>query len=284
MFWSGPRPSPLHWTCLNSFVRRGHRISLYTYDLPHCPPGVELRDAREICPENRVFHFWNEKYSSWDIAPFCDYFRLKMLSLIGGWYMDVDTICLADKFSDEPRVWANQGRFGRVNNAVLRFCRDDPILGELLRKAEEAASLPHLIKTREQLGPALITQVVEEAGLPRDMGASGSSFYPLRWGEMFKLWLPEFRDEIYERTQASSVVTIYNSWNLYAGIPEGTLPPKGSYLRDFVDDYRLNQAEFDQFGDEIEASFVREKAYSWLARNRWAIEQMKKEGVSVPDL
>src|SRR3569623_1820592 len=58
-FWHGPPLSQLHFAAMRSFIDHGHRLRLYTYSDRKVPDGVELRDAREVLPEDRLFLFQN---------------------------------------------------------------------------------------------------------------------------------------------------------------------------------------------------------------------------------
>src|SRR6476660_7068055 len=94
-FWHGPPLGPLRQACLNSFVRMGHRFELYTYGPLPVPAGVVLKEAEKIIPLAEVFYYENPRTGSKDLGPFSDLFRFKLLSERGGWWSDVDTICLS---------------------------------------------------------------------------------------------------------------------------------------------------------------------------------------------
>src|SRR5437588_8393960 len=103
-FWSGPPLSAINWACLRSFLAAGHHFVLYTYDLLDVPQGVVVKDACEILPRRSIFHFQNVLTQQSDLGPFADYFRLKLLAEKGGWYCDVDTVCLSSELPIGNRV------------------------------------------------------------------------------------------------------------------------------------------------------------------------------------
>jgi hypothetical protein len=90
---------------------------------------------------------------------------------------------------------------------------------------------------RESLGPELFTSVLNNLGLPLDMGGTPDTFYPIRFIENFKLWLPEFKDEVRSRTKAATFLPIYQSFPSRLGFSNDRLPPKGSYLRKALGKY-----------------------------------------------
>ncbi len=90
MFWAYGDLSNLEKISVNSFVVQGYDVNLWTYgEISNAPPGLTVKNAREIYPEDRVFLNKAKSYAS-----FADMFRYKALSRIGGLYADTDVIAL----------------------------------------------------------------------------------------------------------------------------------------------------------------------------------------------
>lgn len=269
-FWSGSRLSAINRACLRSFIGRGHQYVLYSYDAPNVPDGVIVRDANEILPSNSIFHFQNPATHSEDIGPFADYFRLKLLVERGGWYCDVDTVCLASELPIGTRVWAREAlefETNLVGNGQLFFEAGDPIATLMLNRCESMLSN---FDRREALGPVLLSSVVGELGLPQDMYATPQEFYPLRWIESFKLWLPEFTEEIEERVKHAVFLPVYQSLPKYIGLDISRIPPKGSYLGRVVDDFAPELT-----GGRYDADEVRDAIRRWFkSAGPWATRQL----------
>ena len=104
--WIGDPLSNLEKLCAESFLDNGHEFHLYVYDdVGGIPDGVTVKDGNEILPATRIFH---NKRSS--VAPFSDLFRFALLARKGGWWVDMDTICIKPfDFDDE---------------IVFPYCRD----------------------------------------------------------------------------------------------------------------------------------------------------------------
>lgn len=101
--WIGDKLSPLELLTLHSFIEHGHTFHLWIYeDLDSIlPKGVVVKDANEIIPYAAVFrkknadpHIGIGKGSFG--APFSDFFRYKLLYEIGGWWVDMDVLCLQE--------------------------------------------------------------------------------------------------------------------------------------------------------------------------------------------
>jgi len=97
---------------LKSFVAHNHKCVLWTYyDCQNVPKGVEVKNADIIEPLDET------------ISPehFADYWRLELLYRYGGWWSDLDNICLKslNDFQDEEYVFTRiQGVV--VNNNIMK--------------------------------------------------------------------------------------------------------------------------------------------------------------------
>ncbi|MES2943620.1 MAG: glycosyltransferase [Pseudomonadota bacterium] len=233
LFWHG-RPLPLlQWACLKSFVDMGHKVNLYAYDEIEVPRGVECLSADSIVPRSEIFYFDNNNNNiPTDISPFSDFFRFRLLLEKGGWYIDTDVICNTQRFPEGDFAWAQElpeMAPQKVGTSQIKFPPADPIVRRLY---EECNSLKETFTIREQLGPHLISRVLADYALPSSHFGSADSFYPLRWIETYKLWLPSYRDEVVESCKGALFINCYNSLFSYMGLSTSGLPPKGSYLMD----------------------------------------------------
>ena len=79
---------------INSYMKHGHTFALWSYSqsFSNLPAGCTLRDANEIIP-------WSQSYK--DIldtyAHFSDLWRWKFLYEHGGFWTDLDVVCLKDQ-------------------------------------------------------------------------------------------------------------------------------------------------------------------------------------------
>src|SRR5262245_45546789 len=96
-FWHGPPIGPILHACLTSFIGMGHSYELFTYEWVAVPDGVRLRNAGEIIPKDDLFYWENPVTGKSDISPFSDLFRFKLLYERGGWWSDLDAICLTSE-------------------------------------------------------------------------------------------------------------------------------------------------------------------------------------------
>src|SRR5215469_7995685 len=91
-FWHGTWGT-MESMCVKSHLRNGQEFHLYAYAsellnmAKHSPLNFKIHDANEIVPKWKL-----ELFPSTSI--FSDFFRYALLAKNGGWYVDMDTICL----------------------------------------------------------------------------------------------------------------------------------------------------------------------------------------------
>ena len=102
--WVGGKLTQLERLSIASFLKHGHEYRLYTYgDVDNAPPGTTICDASDILPRTNVF------LSHGSYAPFSDLFRYKLLSNEGGWWVDLDVVCIRQfEFHDRPYVFGSE--------------------------------------------------------------------------------------------------------------------------------------------------------------------------------
>lgn len=119
MLWIGQRVPEMQGLCIESFLRRGHPVHLYTYGpVEGIPASVMTRDAEEVLSEAEVV-----RYDNGSPALFANLFRYKLLFEKGGWWSDSDVLCLKSwEGFPETVVATERLPSGRVvfHNGVLR--------------------------------------------------------------------------------------------------------------------------------------------------------------------
>ncbi len=219
--WVGDRLSVIEQLALASFVAHGHEFHLYAYNrVEGVPNGVVRRDANELLPEAAIFTTHGGSY-----AMFSDWFRWKLLCERGGYWVDMDVVCLRPfDFSDEL-VFGRENIY-QVNTAVLSVPAghklaelmlssavspyksqvfDNPKIrrrkfrSRLLGKSYQAAKWGHIA------GPRGFTRALAYLGL-EGLAKSHLAFYPvsaLNW------------DAIFDETYASGMGALQDSYGLH---------------------------------------------------------------------
>ena len=75
--WIGNTLSNVEKLCINSYIKNGHEFDLYAYDeIDNIPENCNVKDAREILPEEEVFAY-NVGLGKGSYSAFSNYFRYR---------------------------------------------------------------------------------------------------------------------------------------------------------------------------------------------------------------
>jgi hypothetical protein len=264
-FWHGPLDA-MTYSCLASFPAVSAALCIYSYDLRLAPPpGVELADARLICPDPSLISRFLA-FGKPSLAKFADMFRYKLIRDTGCCWVDTDVICLRKPdLSRDPIVFGNQSNpYGEtlINNAVLKLPPDHPLLKDLIGKAEGAVDID---QKWGAIGPFLLTELVVKRGMEREARPS-AEFYPVEPDDFWRLLLPECRGSVAAWTQESTFLHLWGEMFKRCAYDMKACPPPGSFLHEIFD--RLGTTHrFDRVYDAKElagvlAGWINEDDYS----------------------
>jgi hypothetical protein len=246
--WIGDRLSWLEQLCLKSFVDAGHETLLFAYNaIPNAPPGVQLRDAREVFPGDEIIR--HKRTGS--PAIHADLWRLHMMQQTDYLWVDADVLCV------RPFDFGSSFVFGLekphlVCNAVMRlpvgsgtlqglmeFIADPYAIGPWLKpdqqaelQAAQAAGSPvHFSEQAWGLtGPAALTYFLKETGewahaLPQ------TAFYPVSFKDRNKMILSRFNIQDDFLTDETYAVHLWaRRMKPRLEEKESNRPRRGSYL------------------------------------------------------
>lgn len=90
---------PMEELTLKSFADHGAEFHLWNYGniRSKVPRGVILRDGNEIIPSDKIFKYPAKMllgFGGGSYVGFSELFRYKVLHDIGGWWSDMDVVCL----------------------------------------------------------------------------------------------------------------------------------------------------------------------------------------------
>ncbi len=135
--WIGDRLGPLEQLCIASFLEQGHPFELFVYnDVAGLPDGTQLRDAAEIMPQSDLLRIGFGHMQSCS-----DLFRYKLLHERGGWWVDMDMLCV------RPLPFAHDHVYGwedneYVNGAALYAPRGSSLMRTAFIEARIARNWP----------------------------------------------------------------------------------------------------------------------------------------------
>jgi len=120
--WVGAPLPVMQQLCIASFLAHGHPFHLYTYaPVGAVPAGTTMLDANRIIPAHDVFK--NARQETY--AAFSDLFRYKLLLDVGGWWSDLDMVCLRPFTFEQPYVFSSERELccENANTGVIKSPR-----------------------------------------------------------------------------------------------------------------------------------------------------------------
>jgi hypothetical protein len=188
-FWHGPLDA-LRRTCLRSQVAAGHKVTVYSFEpLGQLPDGVGNAEAEAILP-----HAFAERlrptgpdcvWRDWTILQFSDFFRMRLMALNAGLWLDADVLLLRPVEIDPTRPYFAWERRRQLGNSVLYLPSGDPIVAAFASLMQQDELTPDWLALRHSLifalrklrgsrrlsdirlaiyGPAALTALARRAG------------------------------------------------------------------------------------------------------------------------
>lgn len=258
--WIGGMLSRLERVCLNSFVRAGHKVFLYTYDeVLNIPPGVEVLDANSILSKDKVFTYGSVTgKGKGSYAGFANHFRYEMLlQCENSYWVDMDVICLSPFYINNELDFAFEND-SYINNAVIgsktpgnslfldlsnyctnpfRFTRWDSykflirkLIGRTWGKSD-FSYLPWGIT-----GPKALTGFVKKYNLLH-FASSSDLYYPISSSDWRDIFYPTNKDICLKNSKA---VHLWNEHLRRSGLDKNTVFDKNSLYETLIRDLGLD--------------------------------------------
>lgn len=191
--------------CIKSFLANGHEFHLYAYEtLKDVPEGTTLRNAADILPKSRIKDFQH-------MQQFADYFRYILLRDNGGWWVDMDTVCLRPFDFDAEYVFARApgGATVVVYNGFIKVPANSGIMTHCAEAVGRMAQYSLDVASFQALGPNLLTNALYMHGLTNFV-LPGDTFDPVHWYNAGKIVDPSAQ---WDLSKSYSVHLFHAVWN-----------------------------------------------------------------------
>jgi Alpha 1,4-glycosyltransferase conserved region len=242
--WVGNKLNYLERLCIASAKATGHEFTLWSYDptnLEGVPEGIELRDAAEVMPEEKLLRYRNSDA----VALGANFWRIELLAKGLGCWVDMDMIFL------KPFDFGSDYIFGReqgssINNAVV-FAPPESKLVADLQSLPRANKCPpwwgpknrlkfYVRRFREDtieledfpwgtFGPGMLTYAIKQNNLSSEAQPQ-EVFYPVRYRDARDLYKPA---EIVEAMVTEKTRAVHMWHSSLKGLSDKP-PPPGSFI------------------------------------------------------
>jgi hypothetical protein len=204
-FWSGPITT-MERLCIASFLQNGHRFDLYTYnprEVQSVPPGnVHIKDAREILPESEIVTFRCVQQLS-------DFFRISLLLKKGGWYVDLDEVCLRPFEFETDYVFYRDYDESTISFAVSKAPLNSPIMAHCHQYLSAMSIDDRACISWQEIGSEFAVGAVEFFHLTA-YAQPGYVFDPVHWTCVYDLVNPEAK---WDLSKSYAVHLFHAAWN-----------------------------------------------------------------------
>ena len=197
--WVGSRLTTMERLSIKSYLQNGHSYHLYVYsDVDGVPEGTVVKDANDIVREDDIKRFWC-------LANFSDFFRVSMLLKYGGWYSDLDNICLKHYDFTSEYVFAASVIDKIVQTNVMKV----PAHSQLMHYW-----LAHILNTDtlkmkfQDIGPDLLGKLIPQFRLQKYVQPR-ETFDPVRFDYAGDLVNP---DVVWDLSKSYSVHCFHQAW------------------------------------------------------------------------
>jgi len=170
--WVGEALEEPQVLSIKSFLANGHRYVLWAYNnFENIPSGTDVRDAREIIPQE-IYDRWfgpgipQQRHTK---QTFANYFRYELKFKNGGWWVDLDCVCLKPLDFDENYVFSSIDAPRRqelvsypcpIINGAFKSPPQAPYLQEILDEIRTEAQNGQYPSLFGIWGPVLMTKKV----------------------------------------------------------------------------------------------------------------------------
>lgn len=227
---------------IESFINKGFKVNIWTYDInldfKHLQSKLTIQDASIILDKNLLYRFKQGKQKS-SMSSFSNIFRFELLKKCGGWWFDMDCICIKDveefkKLTIENDFIIGREKFDYTGSSVL-FFNDEDLLNNLIDATWEIINENNFTFFWGEIGPDLISEIVLKRNLMSET-LDPSFFYKIS-AEKFHLLFKAFpsKNSIVElNLQNSYIVHTWNEMFKRYFIKKTKLAPKNSFLYDHL--------------------------------------------------
>jgi hypothetical protein len=219
--WVGGELSAMEQICIRSFLANGHGVHLYTYgNVAGIPDGTVVLDGNAILPADQIFQYRNGSF-----AGFSNFFRYRLLLDKGGWWVDLDTVCLRPFDFETPYVFSSEMADGEqlIDSAAIK---SPPGSGFAANCWSQCATHddPKALVWGET-GPRLVGRAVREAGL-QDYVQPAATFCPLSYRDWRRVLDP---NDILTFSGSTYAIHLWNELWRRNGIDKSAAHPEACF-------------------------------------------------------
>jgi glycosyltransferase involved in cell wall biosynthesis len=190
--WIGSKLSVMEKLCIKSFINNGHIFHLYIYNnIEDIPKECIVKDGNEILDRSEIFyHGESAGKSKGSIGAFSDLFRFKLLFDKGGYWVDMDMICLKYFNFGTEYVFSSEQKINKTESIVNAGVIKCPKNSNFAKYCFENSYYKDKSTLKwGEIGPAMVLRGIQEFKLERYV-KSWNYFCPIHYNDIKNLMEP----------------------------------------------------------------------------------------------
>ena len=174
-FWHGGQLKNLNLLCLASWLEQGYKVDLYHLDpIDNPPAGVALKNAEQVLPRSlmaKLQPLAKADRMPWQpIVSYSDLFRMKMLALGLGFWMDTDMLLFKPIPIDAQKPFYAWDEPHCIGASVFYLPQTSVILKDYLKVLNEPNLMPHWLGFKRRVLKPLMFKLLGKQFSPVDLG------------------------------------------------------------------------------------------------------------------
>jgi hypothetical protein len=228
--WIGSEVSRLERLSIQSFLSNGHSFHLFVYDVPKgIPDGTTIVDANDIVRREDIFkgEYCDGTFGS--LAAFSDFFRHKLLYELGGWWVDLDVVCIKPFNFSEPYVFAQENNKGKPPNPTCGVAKVQKKSQIAKYCWDKACSYQDKAKIKfSEIGPDLFLETIYKYRKYHYL-KNWRVFMPIGWWEIEKLIEPNKFIRLHQDEEIYSIHFYNERWRFMGYDKNSSYHPDSIY-------------------------------------------------------
>lgn len=201
--WIGASLGIMERLCIRSFMANGHEFHLYTYGpLEGIPEGTVVKDGNEIVPEAKIKQFRC-------IQQFADFFRNMLLLKAGGWYVDMDIVCLKSFDFPAEYVFYKDNEESTITTIVVKCPPNSPVMQYCCDTVNRMTQDQFDHMCYQDIGSYLTYPAVKKFELTQ-YALPGITFDPIRWS---RCWMVTDPNATWDLSRSYACHLFHAAWN-----------------------------------------------------------------------
>lgn len=232
-YWHGPKLRRTDWVCIESWVRHGFDVTIYSHnpDLA-LPPGAKLGNADQILGISyldKLQPLIKVETTSWQsVVSYADIFRVAGTYQSTGLWLDTDVFVIRPFSYDETQPVLGWEGFKRIGASVIYLPPNCPMAKAYLKVLQDVEQVPDWVEFRKAVWRPLRWRLQGRPYRPNDLGITifgnyaftrlGRKYYKSKDilpKHRFYHWIGDETRRFYQDPRGEEALNLAQAWGIH---------------------------------------------------------------------